>query len=196
MNAAFETLRDLGITGASARAIAARGEFNQALIFYHFGSVTNLLMEAARKASADRVEAYRAVTTDVGSLGDLVEVARRLHRDSAQEGSVAVLTQLMAGASADQELGAAVLDGFEGWIGLVEEAIGRATEGSPLAGLFPARESAYAISALFLGIELMERLDPDRSEAESVFDALRNVAVVVEQALSTMGSLFPIPGED
>ena len=33
---------------------AARGGFNQALIFYHFGTVTNLLVESSRAATKDR----------------------------------------------------------------------------------------------------------------------------------------------
>ncbi|HEX2267872.1 MAG TPA: hypothetical protein VHI97_06685 [Actinomycetota bacterium] len=33
---------------------------------------------------------------------------------------------------------------------------------------------------MFLGIELMTRLDPDRSEAESVFEMMANMAQLVE----------------
>ena len=36
--------RTKGFAGASARAIAPRASFNQALIFYHFGSVRNPLL--------------------------------------------------------------------------------------------------------------------------------------------------------
>ena len=176
MRAALETVRDVGIKGTSARAIAAKGGFNQALIFYHFGSVTNLLIEAARNSSAERVTAYRSLTAEVASLVELVEIATRLHDDSAKDGSVAVLTQLMAGAASDPAMGKAILEGFEGWIGLVEEGLSQALEGEPLAGVVPAREAAYAISALFLGIELMTRLDPEKSEADAVFAALGELA--------------------
>lgn len=189
MAAALETIRKAGITGASARAIAGRGGFNQALIFYHFGSVSNLLVEAARVSSADHVRAYREVTDDVVSLVGLVEVARRLHTDSSRDGSIAVLTQLMAGAAHDPAMGEAVLAGFEGWISLVEDALGQTTQGTPIASILPTRETAYAISALFLGIELMERLDPQRSEAESVFDALANLANMIETVLPLMGGI-------
>lgn len=184
MHAALETIREVGITGASARAIAARGEFNQALIFYHFGSVTNLLIEAARASSQTRVEAYSEVTQDVASLTELVDIARRLHEESSQDGSVAVLTQLMAGAAADRQMGEAVLDGFEGWIGIVEQALTKALDGQPIAEIIPPREAAYSISALFLGIELMARLDPEKSEASSVFDALHELATVIESVPS------------
>ena len=37
--AAIDTLREAGFAGASARRIAKRAGCNQALIFYHFGSV-------------------------------------------------------------------------------------------------------------------------------------------------------------
>ncbi len=196
MAAALDTIREVGITGASARAIASRGDFNQALIFYHFGSVANLLIEAAKLSSADRVEVYREVTDDVTSLADLVEVARRLHADSTQDGSVAVLTQLMAGAANDPEMGAAVLEGFEGWISLVEDALRQTTAEGPIGALLPARETAYAISALFLGIELMERLDPAKSEAESVFDALGNLAGLIETVLPVMAAQFGVAEDE
>src|SRR5258708_12780511 len=44
--AALDTLKANGFAGSSARAIAHRGGFNQALIFYHFGSVQNALLPA------------------------------------------------------------------------------------------------------------------------------------------------------
>jgi hypothetical protein len=34
---------------------------------------------------------------------------------------------------------------------------------------------------MFLGIELMARLDPSRSEAEAVFDAMQTAAELVER---------------
>jgi hypothetical protein len=42
------------------------------------------------------------------------------------------------------------------------------------------REAAYTICAMFLGIELMSRLDPERSEAEAVFDMMEGIARLVE----------------
>jgi len=193
MTAALETVRESGITGTSARAIAATGGFNQALIFYHFGSVTNLLTEAARASSAARVAAYRGMTDDVTSLSSLVDVARRLHDEAGRDGSVAVLTQLMAGAAADPEMGQAILAGFEGWIDLVEDALDKALLGQPIAEALPAREAAYSISALFLGIELMARLDPEKSEAPAVFDALHHLAEIIESMPALMGRFIKGP---
>lgn len=183
MDAALETLKVNGIVGTSARAIAARGDFNQALIFYHFGSVNDLLIQAAAHSSAQQVAKYKRASSDSNSLTDLVEIARRLHADDQRTGGVTVVTQLMAASASDPALGKAVLDGFRGWIDLVEESLTRGLEGSPIQSLIPRREAAYAIAAVFLGIELMERLDPDLSEADQVFSAMSSLAQLIDGAL-------------
>jgi AcrR family transcriptional regulator len=46
---AIQTLREAGFAGASARQIARRAGCNQALIFYHFGSVPDLLIAALER---------------------------------------------------------------------------------------------------------------------------------------------------
>ena len=178
MEAARDTLREEGIAGATARAIARRGGFNQALIFYHFGSIPDLLMESFRHTSQQQVDRYREAAAGVSSLGDLVTIARRLHDEDLESGAVTAVTQLMAAAS-EPKLGGQVLDGFEQWIALVEEALARSIP-QGAGGLVPTRPAAYAICAMFLGIELMSRLDPERSEAEAVFDMMEGIARLVE----------------
>ena len=96
--AALETLRTAGIAGASARAIARTGGFNQALIFYHFGSVEDLYLAACDELSARRVAQYTARIAGVTTLRELVEVATELHREDTAEGHIAVLSQLLAGS--------------------------------------------------------------------------------------------------
>ncbi|MGH2663419.1 MAG: TetR/AcrR family transcriptional regulator [Actinomycetota bacterium] len=179
LEAALDTLRDQGFAETTARAIARRGGFNQALIFYHFGSVANMLLEAFQELSEVQAEKYRSAAEKVSSLTDLVTIARRLHDDDLETGSVTAVTQLMAAATGPQE-GRPILDRFEEWIRIVQEALNRALDGSPIGGLVSTREAAYAISAMFLGIELMTRLDPERSEADAVFDMMASVARLVE----------------
>ena len=181
IQAALQTVGEEGFAETTARAIARRGGFNQALIFYHFGSVPNLLLEAFRQTSDAQVARYREAAAEVRSLSDLVAIARRLHDDDIASGSVAAVTQLMAAAASDPELGRAILDRFQEWISLVEEALERAVGGTVLASVVPTHQAAYAVAALFLGVELMTRLDPERSEADAVFDMMANMAQVIEQ---------------
>ncbi len=188
MDAAVETLRQEGIAGTTARAIADRGNFNQALIFYHFRSIPQLLMEAFSRTSDEQIARYQAAASDVSSLHDLVAIARRLHDEDLESGAVTAVTQLMAAAT-DRELGGQILDRIERWIAIVEHALDRASSSAgPLTSVVPPRSIAYAISAMFLGIELLTRLDPERSEADAVFDMMANVAGLIEQLAPILAS--------
>jgi AcrR family transcriptional regulator len=188
VDAALRTIREAGFADTTARAIARTGGFNQALIFYHFGSLDSLLHEAFAEASARQIEKYQAAAAEVSSLSDLVKIARRLHEEDLETGAVTPITQLMAAASAPEER-AALLERFDGWIRLVQDALERAIAGSPLTAVAPVREAAYAICAMFLGIELMSRLEPERSEADAVFDMMEGMARLIEDvAVPLLGS--------
>jgi AcrR family transcriptional regulator len=190
MEAAVETLREEGVVGTSARTIAEHAGVNQALIFYHFGSIANLLLAAFSRTSDEQVAKYREAAAEVASLSDLVGIARRLHDEDLDSGVITAVTQLMAAATEPEEA-RPILDRFEQWIALVQEALQRALAGSPLAAAIPTREAAYAISAMFLGIELLARLDPERSEAPALFDMMANMAQLIEQLGPLLAPLLP-----
>src|SRR5580704_13536004 len=59
IEAAIAVLHESGFARASARRIAQRAGCNQALVFYHFGSVNDLLVAALEEVSARRMAAYR-----------------------------------------------------------------------------------------------------------------------------------------
>jgi AcrR family transcriptional regulator len=182
------TVRAEGFANTTARAIAATGDFNQALIFYHFGSVDELLDEAFQHVSEQQVAHYREAVQELSSLTELVQIARRLHAEDLESGATTTVTQMMAAAS-DPGRGGALLDRFNLWIDLVQEALERTAAQYPVAAVVPPREAAYAICSMFLGIELMARLDPERSEAEAVFDMMQNAAALMEQLAPMLGAM-------
>src|ERR1700733_12376284 len=100
VEAALETLKTAGYAGASARAIAERAGSNQGLIFYHFGSVANLLLAALDAVSSERLAHYGASINRAGSLGELVGAATGIFSDDLEAGYVTVLVEMIAGASA------------------------------------------------------------------------------------------------
>jgi hypothetical protein len=112
--------------------------------------VTNLLLEAFLRTSEEQVARYRAAAEGVSSLHDLVAIARRLHDDDLESGAVTAVTQLIAAAN-EPELNRQILERFNDWIAILEEALRRATAATPLSAVVPVREAAYAISAMFLG---------------------------------------------
>src|SRR5580700_6717141 len=95
--AAIDTLRESGFAAASARRIAAKAGCNQALIFYHFGSVPDLLVAALEEISARRMEAYRGLLAHTGTIGGLVDAARAIFSEDLAAGHVAVLVEMISG---------------------------------------------------------------------------------------------------
>lgn len=185
VDAAIETIKHEGIVGSSARAIARRGDFNQALIFYHFGSVDEVLFAAIQETSRQRIDRYRERLTGVKSFPDLVAIAADLHREDMEEGNLTVLTQLMAGAAGNPELGPRLREAFDPWIQVVVDALNDVLGGSAYERLVPLEDLGYAVSALFLGVELLAHLDPDRAGNETLFDSMGTLAEVVQVMLAT-----------
>ena len=179
IDATIETLKLEGITGTSARAIARTGGFNQALIFYHFGSIDEVLVATIELTSEQRIARYRKRLQGITSPGDLAEVAADLHSEDMEAGNLTVLTQLMAGAAGDPELGKRLRTAFDPWIEVVAEALGTALTGSPFATMIPLEDAAMAVSALFLGIEQLTHLDPERAPT-TLYTSLQLLAGLLE----------------
>jgi len=123
--AALAVVRERGVGGASARAIAAAAEVNQALIFYHFGSVSELIEAASDEAVEARVRLYRDAFTGVDSLSDLLVVARQVHEQERQAGSMTVMAQIMAGAQSDPVLARAGRHALAAWTDEVDQVLPR-----------------------------------------------------------------------
>src|SRR5207302_6815708 len=183
IDAALETVRHEGIVGASARAIARTGGFNQALIFYHFGSVNDLLLAAVDYMSDLRMTRYDERLAEVSTLPELVAVAKGLHAEDVEGGHIRVLSQLVAGSSSSPELAKQLLRRFDPWIEVVEGAITRVVAGTPYEGVLPVKGLAFVVAALFLGIELMTHLDRDDSHAESLYRTIDLMAGLVGSLL-------------
>lgn len=171
VQAAIETLKREGFAGASARSIARIGGFNQALIFYHFGTVVDLLVAALDETSARRMARYREAVEGCDDLGSLLGMATRVYREDLESGHITVLAEMIAGASSVPGLGPEIVARIEPWVSFTEEAVGRVIRGTPLDQLLPSRDVAFGIVALYLGMELLTHLDGDRGRAESLFQA-------------------------
>src|ERR1700733_5810245 len=86
--AAMESLKVDGFAGSSARSIAERAGLNQGLVFYHFGSVANLLLAALDSVSARRMEHYGEAIDRVVTPTELVDVATDIFKEDLDAGDV------------------------------------------------------------------------------------------------------------
>ena len=178
LDGATASLRDNGIAGASARVIAATAGVNQALIFYHFGSVGELIDAACREAAAEQVAAYRPRFEAVTSLRELLVLGQELHARQREVGNVTVLAQVLAGARYDSRLAGAAQRALLLWAREIESTLQRLLAGTPAAEVADAAALARVVTAAFIGIELYEGADPDGAAA--ALAALDQLSVLVE----------------
>jgi AcrR family transcriptional regulator len=191
---AIEALREDGFAGASARVIARRAGCNQALIFYHFGSVPDLLVAALDEISARRLEAYRGLLAHAGTIGGLVDAAQAIFAEDLAAGHVTVLVEMISGAQSVPGLGERVSACLEPWREFARAAMRDVLADSPVPELVPAAQAAHAVVAGILGLELLAHLDGDQSAALAVFDQARAVGDVLDRLRPLAGLLARKPG--
>ena len=177
--AAAATLQEEGFAGATTRAIARRGGFNQALVFYHYGSLDGLLMAVLDRTAGARLDRYRAELGDVSSLGDLFARLRRFHEEDQESGHVRVLSAARCrsvdaigsrarGTGASRALAEAA-----------EETIAKLLQGTQIEGIVPTPLVARAALTYYLGASLLDVLAP----AEDVTDDLLARSIALEPLL-------------
>jgi AcrR family transcriptional regulator len=187
VEAALATLTKDGFAGTSARAIARRGGFNQALIFYHFGTVNDLLLAALDRTSEVRMARYAQSVREVATVQEAVGVATELYREDLASGHITVLSELIAGSLDRPDLAPEIVARLEPWIDLASDAVQRVLAPLGVTALVPPRTIAYAIVALYLGVDLLSHLGHDDARAEALFDAAQGLASLTQQLVTSDG---------
>lgn len=186
LGAAIELLAGPGITGISARAVAAAAGVNQALVFYHFDSVPELIRQATRLSTQRAIEHYRPALEQATSLTALLAVGRRLHAEESARGAVRVMAQLLAAGQSDAEHAGAARACLQLWFAEVTRAVDRLLTASPLRELVNVGHLSGAVGAAFIGLELYEGVDPEGAEA--ALDSLAALGVLVD-VLDALGPI-------
>ena len=184
IEAAMATLIDVGFSRASTRTIAAAGGFNQALIHYHFGSLNALWLAVIDHTSAVRMERYRAAVDAASSLEEMVEIAVTIYREDLESGHITVISELIAGSLSEPDLGPGIVDRMQPWIEFVEDVITKLLRGTTFEPMVPTREAASALVAFYMGVNLLTRLEPDRSSVDPLFETARRFAPLISPMLA------------
>jgi len=180
IEAAVEVLKSRGFNGASARAIATEAGVNQALVFYHFGTVAALLLAALDEVSARRLRRYTTELAEVTDPASLIALATKVFREDIDSGDIAVLAEMIAGSSSAPELGAEVAKRIAPWKDFASLAIESGFSTSGLVSLLPIGAVSHAAVALYLGLEMLSHLDGDRTGATLLFEQLARLAPVLD----------------
>lgn len=179
VQAAVAALREVGYVGASAREIARRAGCHQSQVFYHFGSVTDLLLAALDDVSARRLAAYRPLLDEARDGQELADLARRVVLDDLAHGDLRVLVEMLTAAQAVPGLGPRVEERLVPWHAFAQEAVRKATADLPFGALAPVPELGHALVAGILGLELLAGITGDVAPAERLLTAVGSLATLV-----------------
>jgi AcrR family transcriptional regulator len=187
IDAAFVTLRDRGYAEASARAIATTGGFDQAQIFYYFGSVNNLLVAALESSSLRQLAAYREIVRGVTSASEVIDALRTRLAEDLATGHVKVLAELIAAGTNDDALRDMVRELFEPWMELSVETVTTVLATSGLGAVLPGEQVAFAVVCLLLGVQQFVTLTGESQRALDMVDAAQKVASMFDAMFTTSG---------
>jgi AcrR family transcriptional regulator len=183
VDSTIEAIRTRGADGATARAIAEFGGFNQALIYYYFDDLKGALI-AARDATSDRRMArYLPELERIGTLEELSTVGTELFQEDVKAGTITVISELVSACLTHPDLKPHVVRSMEPWVDLAERLIERVVRGSLLENVLPTRDIAWALLAFYMGIEQLYNLDDDSSRAERLFEMFGRLAPLADPLL-------------
>lgn len=183
VHAASRVLSTRGFAAATARGIAEEAECNSALVFYHHGTLNDLLLQALDQSNQQALERYRAAIEGVDGVGDLIGVVRDLYPEDHASGHINLLAQMVAGGIVDRELGLQVSQRVQPWLELTSGALDQALP-APLRRRFPTAELSYLIVAAALGAELLATLAGDHTRNRATLQRLTEKRGVLRKLLT------------
>jgi AcrR family transcriptional regulator len=192
VDAALVTLRAEGYAGVSVRAIAAAGSFSPALVLYHFGSVDGLLLAVLDRVSGERLSRYEARLRGVSSLRTLAAALEELYGEDLELGQLTAVQEIVGAMAFDAQLGQEIASRMQPWMTFAQQLAARIMAGSPLAGLVDPAVVGSAVIALYMGLEIVTRMQGgDASGSRALVATLSETAPWIDRLLGKGAAAAP-----
>lgn len=176
IDAARSVTCEAGVAGASARVIAEKAGVNQALVFYHFHTVVELIEAASNHFVDQAVARYRDALAGISTIDGLVALARELHKREKDVGNVAFMAQILAGAGQDAAIRRAADYATTAWTTHTRSALSQVLTGTAALQLVDIDGLTDLVTASLIGLELYATA----TNVERAFDALAKIGGLVD----------------
>lgn len=180
IDAALNGLVEDGYGATTARSIGARANCNQAAIYYHFGGIEPLLIEALRISSKKRLVRYQEALPDATGLQDVILMIEKLYVEDRESGHLSLLTELVGAITASPGLREGIAEATEPWLGFMQERIAEVVKPLPFGAGLPTRDIADLIFSLVVGVEMRNKVDQSDDRSDRLFRMARLAAALVE----------------
>jgi AcrR family transcriptional regulator len=179
LDATFRRLAMEGYAALSTREIARDAGVNHALISYHFGGKTPLVIAVLDEANRQLLARQKALYGEPGDFAHKWAQARKFYRDDFASGFVRVQAELWAAALADPDLREKFVPRIRAWKKVVADGVTDAIAtlercGVELPPPFTAKVITCWISEFWLGMEFSDLLG-ERTDHRAALDAVEKL---------------------
>lgn len=155
MDAAVRLTATTGTRGLTARGIAAEAGVNQALVFYHFQGVDGLLHAAYRRATLAMIADYTDELESVTTFEELYGVGARLAARSADDGTAALLSHVIAAAHSDERMATMLGESMGHWRAAISGSVSKILAARGLGAAMDSDALTDSLAASTVGMVTM-----------------------------------------
>lgn len=181
LDAAKQSLLDVGFAALSTRGIAEQAGVPLSQIHYHFGSKRGLVLALLEAENDKRLRRQTAMYDAAEPLWKQWEQACDFLEDDLASGYVRVLQEMTAAGWSDERVAAVVRADLRGWFRLLTNVTRRFAAEAGGLGPFEPSEVATLVGVSFLGAEAMILLGFGEDEMPNRA-ALRKVGALIRAA--------------
>ena len=156
VEATIAALADVGYGATSAREVASRAGVAPGGVFYHFGSMDDLLATVYERLMAERLDRFATVMQRPpaelpAALAAATRVEFRLPSSRA-------LLEIVVGSIDSPTLSTKVREGTDASVTFTADALRVVAAGSPVAQAMPIELAAELAVAAFFGVEVLGKV--------------------------------------
>lgn len=154
VEATVSNLAEGGFSTTSARAVADRAGIAPGGVFYHFGSMDELLAVVFERCLDARLARLGSV---LDAPPDTVpEALRDAVRAEFDHAEARAMLEVVVGAASSPVLAERVQAGIERSFAFTREVVDRLLEGSPLSAVLPLDLVAQVAASAFFGLQVLD----------------------------------------
>lgn len=176
LDATVASLAEHGFGATSARAVAERAGIAPGGVFYHFGSMDELLAEVYDTCNDARIR--RLAEALAAADGDVATALADAARDEFQRPSSRALLELVVGSIDSPLLAERVRAGVDRSIAFTKDAVMAVAQGSPAASLLPLDLVAELAVSAYFGLEVLDHVGR-RVDLDALASLIRLLTVVI-----------------
>lgn len=176
IEATLDALGENGYAATTARVIAGSASVPVGLIFYHFGTLDELMLAVLDHTSAARLPRWRDALAGVGDATGLLRAMGMLYAEDARSGHALAVRELVSNGAFSGRFGAEMSVRMEPWFELAESIAARVLQDAPVLAWISARDLAVTAVALYLGLDVVSRVGGTPTSAAALVAAGERIA--------------------